>query len=72
MSEKKRSVDGLLMKYFVLKPGGADEYAMASRHAMRAYSRRIAFENSKLAEQLQSWADREERAAAQKMAKGNP
>jgi hypothetical protein len=32
------NMNGLLMKYFVLKPAGDDRYAAASRKAMRAYA----------------------------------
>ena len=52
-------MDGLLMKYFVLKPKGEDAYADASRRAMRAYARRIHRENPELADQLRDWADSE-------------
>jgi len=52
--------DGLLMKYFVLKPKGKDEYARASRKALRAYALAIRFENLALCEQLRDWADRED------------
>lgn len=31
-------MDGLMMKYFVLKPRGNDAYAAASRAAMHAYA----------------------------------
>lgn len=52
-------MDGLLMKYFVLKPRGHDTHAAASRKAMRAYATHIAAENPALAAELREWADRE-------------
>jgi hypothetical protein len=54
---------GLLMKYFVLKPEGADRYAAASRRAMRAYAEHIREENPELANQLRDWADTEQAKA---------
>jgi hypothetical protein len=56
-------MDGLLLKYFVLKPAGKDRYAQASRRAMRAYAGLIAEENPALAQELREWADREWEAA---------
>ena len=50
---------GLQMKYFVLKPGGNDKYAAASRAAMRRYARLIEPENPELAQELVAWADAE-------------
>lgn len=50
---------GLIMKYFVLKPQGADIYAAASRIAMRAYAAHISEENSELRDNLLEWVDRE-------------
>lgn len=50
---------GLVMKYFVLKPHGDDEYAAASRKAMRAYASHIQGENSELCQELRDWADSE-------------
>ncbi len=54
---------GLEMKYFVLKPGGDDKYAAASRSAMRRYAAHIIEENPELAKELREWADREQVAA---------
>lgn len=51
--------EGLMMKYFVLKPSGQDPYAKASRAAMRQYARLIREENPKLHDDLMAWADRE-------------
>ena len=50
---------GLQMKYFVLKPRGDDQYAKASRVAMRAYAVSIRQENPELANSLVKWADSE-------------
>lgn len=55
--------DGLLMKYFVLKPKGKDVFARASRRAMRAYAGMIAEENETFANELRAWADKEFDAA---------
>lgn len=51
--------DGLKMKYFVLKPEGADDYARASRAAMKTYADFIVTKNPELAEELRAWVDRE-------------
>ena len=56
-------MDGLLMKYFVLKPGGTDTYAKASRAAMRAYAKMVRAENPDLSNELREWADREAEAS---------
>lgn len=53
-------MNGLEMKYFVLKPKGSDKYAAASRRAMRVYATFIQNENPELAHQLRDWADREQ------------
>lgn len=52
-------MDGLQMKYFVLKPKGDDAYAIASRKAMLAYSKVIEETNPVLAQELKIWATRE-------------
>lgn len=52
-------MDGLVMKYFVLKPHGDDVYAEASRTAMKSYAYAIKRENPTLASNLFSWVDRE-------------
>ena len=49
-------MNGLFMKYFVLKPSGDDAYAKASRAAMFAYAKSIAGENHELAKQMNDWA----------------
>lgn len=51
-------MDGLLMRYFVLKPSGQSPYARASRMAMRKYADAIKGENPDLARELGEWADR--------------
>lgn len=52
-------MNGLIMKYFVLKPKGTDHYAIASRVAMRAYAAHIKIINPTLCKELRDWADRE-------------
>jgi hypothetical protein len=56
-------MDGLMMKYFVLKPRGDDVFATASRAAMRAYANIILEANPTFAGELREWADREGAAA---------
>ena len=48
-------MNGLQMKYFVLKPKGNDAYANASRMAMAAYAKAINDENPKLKQELIDW-----------------
>jgi hypothetical protein len=52
-------MDGLLMKYFVLKPHGNDIYAKASRCAMREYASVIRQTNPQLADDLAMWIEKE-------------
>lgn len=52
-------MSGLEMKYFILKPKGTNEYAKASRAAMRRYARVISSTNEELAKELLEWAERE-------------
>jgi hypothetical protein len=52
------------MKYFVLKPKGADLHAQACRAAMRSYASVIEASNPDFAADLRNWIDREEVAAA--------
>ncbi len=54
---------GLLMKYFVLKPKGADRYAEASRQAMGFYAAVINDENPELADALREWVTTETKRA---------
>jgi hypothetical protein len=56
---KGTEMDGLLMKYFVLKPKGIDLYAQASRRAMRTYAAMIERDNETFANELRTWADAE-------------
>ncbi len=49
----------LEMKYFVLKPGGRDEYAVASRLAMLKYAEFIEEVDEQLSKHLTEWVDRE-------------
>jgi hypothetical protein len=48
-------MEGLIMKYFVLKPKGNDIYAKASREAMKAYAFMIKNENEQFAKELLDW-----------------
>jgi hypothetical protein len=54
---------GLELRYFVLKPKGRDEYARASRTAMRAYADSIESVNEQLAQDLREWARLEDKFA---------
>jgi len=54
----------LELKYFVLKPRGKGEYAVASRAAMRAFAKAIEKEDKELALSLVEWADIEMSRAA--------
>ena len=56
-------MDGLMMKYFVLKPGGNDAYAYASRSAMERYALIIRKENPQLSDDLIAWVCAEEEKA---------
>jgi len=55
-------MDGLIMKYFVLKPKAKskfDIYAKASQQAMIAYANCIQADNNILAMELSMWAREE-------------
>ncbi len=55
-------MNGLVMKYFILKPKAKskdDIYAMASQDAMLAYADAIQNENPQLAKELNNWAGEE-------------
>lgn len=52
-------MNGLSMKYFVLKPKGKDIYAEASRRAMRMYASTIQGENPEFCKEIREWADKE-------------
>ncbi len=56
-------MEGLIMKYFVLKPKGDDEYAKASRLAMLKYASVIADTNLALAQELTAWSGFEDAEA---------
>ena len=49
-----KPMNGLAMKYFVLKPSGDDVYAQASRNAMRVYAKHIQVENVELSHDIDS------------------
>ena len=51
--------EGLILKYFVLKPKGNDIYAVASRKAMQTYAKIIESVNPEFANDLYSWIGRE-------------
>lgn len=55
-------MNGLEMKYFVLKPRGAfeDPYAKASRAALKAYAESILEENPQLYGDLEKWRIQEQ------------
>lgn len=48
-------MSGLHMKYFVLKPDGADDYAYASRAALWSFAEEIESSNPDLAADLYQW-----------------
>lgn len=52
-------IKGLQMKYFVLKPKGKDQYAVASRKALLTYADIICSENPLLAKELRDWVNKE-------------
>ncbi len=54
-------MDGLIMKYFVLKPKGNDIHAQASRMAMKRYAYYIQNDNPKFAAELIEWVNRVEK-----------
>ncbi len=49
-------MNGLKMKYFVLKPAGDTPYAKASRVALKAYAKSIEGENLELSHDLKMWS----------------
>lgn len=57
------------MKYFVLKPAGDDNYAIASRRAMQTYAKWIGDENPDLARELIAWIARESGESRSRRAK---
>ena len=56
-------MEGLLMKYFILKPRGSNVYAKASREAIWKYAEVIESENIVFADDLRTWALKEESLA---------
>ena len=52
---------GMHLKYFVLKPGGDDAYARASRVAMRVFASEIEQDNKQLCGDIKQWVYEEER-----------
>ena len=55
-------MDGLKMKYFVLRPDKGDDHAFASRMAIRAYAANIKHTNPQLAKDLTTWVENIEQA----------
>ena len=55
-------MDGLKMKYFVLRPDKDDDHAFASRMAIRAYAANIRKTNPQLAKDLNIWVEEIEQA----------
>ncbi|KKM00227.1 hypothetical protein LCGC14_1806510 [marine sediment metagenome] len=55
-------MDGLKMKYFVLRPDKDDDHAFASRMAIRAYAANIRKVNPQLAKDLNGWVEEIEQA----------
>ena len=55
----KTQAEGLLMKYFVLKPKGDHLYALAARQAMLCYATYVEAVNPALALHLREWVYRE-------------
>ena len=50
-------MDGLQMKYFVLKPEGDGPFVEASQAAMRTYADHIEETNPQLANDIRIWVD---------------
>ena len=55
-------MNGLKMKYFVLRPVKDDDHAFASRMAIRAYAANIRKTNPQLAKDLNEWIEDIEQA----------
>lgn len=55
-------MEGLVMRYFVLKPEGNGDHEFASRMALRAYAANIKGINSELARDLTKWVEDIEQA----------
>ena len=55
-------MNGLKMKYFVLRPDKDDDHAFASRMAIRAYAANIKHTNPQLAKDLTTWVENIEQA----------
>ena len=48
-------MNGLIMKYFVLRPSTKDSHGLASIWAIRTYAKDIEKENSQLSKELREW-----------------
>lgn len=53
-------MEGLEMRYFVLKPRGISAFARASRAAMRTFAEIIDDENQVLSGDIYAWVKKEE------------
>ncbi len=53
-------MNGLELRYFILKPSGKGQSGKASRAALRRYADLIQDENPILAQELHEWANREQ------------
>lgn len=53
-------MNGLEMRYFVLKPSASGIHGKACRAALRAYSNVVVAENPELAADLNAWANVED------------
>jgi len=58
--EKSKTLSGLRNKCFVLKLGGSDIYAKATREAFMAYAEVVSEHNPELADSIVDWVDEEE------------
>lgn len=59
-------MSNLEMKYFVLRPKGNDEHAIASRVAMQAYAQWIAQTDPDLALDIIQWEENEQELAGKR------
>ena len=50
---------GFKVKYFVLKPKGTDQFAKASRAAMRTFAQSMHGHDNELSDYVKAWAESE-------------
>ena len=60
-------MSGLLLKYYVLKPKGNDQFAVASRAAMRTFAQSMHGHNNELSADVKAWAEKEAQLAADEL-----